>query len=162
MLPVTYNTKIRARGFTLLELMIAIAISLVLAAGATAPVYGNLRGESELHDTTVQVKQSLRAAREHAVAGLGNSAHGVHIERTEGSPNVIVLYRGSTYDTRDAQFDQRITVPASLTISTTIDDDVSFSAGQGVPNTTGLIRLTNVIKGSAEVTISALGIIEEQ
>lgn len=161
MSPVTYSTRKQSRGFTFVELLIAVAISLVLATAAGAPIYGNLKGATELHDTTSQLKQTLRAARERAVAGLGNSAHGVYIEHIEGGPYAMILYRGVTYDTRDASYDQRISIPASLAVSSTVGGDVSFAQGTGIPSTSGVVRLANVVEGNTAISISALGVIEE-
>ena len=64
------------KGFTIIELLIAIGITVVLVAAAS-PIYGNLQVSTQLNESSAQITQDLRLAREQSRAGVNGAAHGI-------------------------------------------------------------------------------------
>jgi prepilin-type N-terminal cleavage/methylation domain-containing protein len=159
--PNTTNSD-RSKGFTLVELLIVIGITLVLAS-ATIPIYGNLQVSGQLNDTEDRIIQTLRTAQGRSEARLNNSSHGVYFEINTSRADRYILYQGDSYATRDTSYDRAETPSASITFSTTLSgSDVSFSKGLGAPNATGTITLTHDIQGTRSVVINSLGTVEAQ
>lgn len=156
-LPETFNDK---KGFTLVEVLIVISVSLILAASAV-PIIGNLQGSAQLNDNTSDIIQTLRIARERSISRLNNENHGVFFEINAGADSYI-LYQGGSYDTRDTDYDVETTLPDSITMTTTITgDEINFSKGLGVPDETGIIDLISDTGGTRSVSSNSIGLIEE-
>jgi len=153
-----------SNGFTLVELLIVIGITLILAA-AVAPIYGNLQVSSQLNENSSQIIQSLRLARERSVARTNNSQHGVYFEIDAlGDKDKYVLYQGSTYDTRDSNYDREVILDEVLSLSLpgeVSEYEINFSKGLGVPSATGIITLTHDISGTRQIIINSFGMVEE-
>lgn len=136
-------------GFTLTELIIVLAIIIILALAAL-PIYGNFQVLSQLNETTSQIIQNLRLARERSLAGYNNEQHAVQFLADK-----YVLSPGSTYE-------RQVTLASSLSLSTTLtNDDVYFSKGLGVPDDAGIITLTHSIGQSRQIEINSFGLVEE-
>ena len=82
----------RFKGFTLVELLVVIALTLIIAAAAI-PIYGNLQVSSQLNENTSQIIQALRTARERSLAGFNNEAHSVEFQSDR-----YILSPGSDYE----------------------------------------------------------------
>jgi prepilin-type N-terminal cleavage/methylation domain-containing protein len=153
--PTTYNLQPN-KGFTLVELLVVIGITLVVAVTAV-PIYGNLQVSSQLNENSSLIIQTVRTARERSVGRLNNAAHGVYI-----TASAYTLYQGASYATRNSSYDRTTTLDSVLTMSTTLaGDEVNFSKGLGVPNTTGTITLTHDVQGSKTITINSFGAIQD-
>ena len=149
------------KGFTIIELLIVIAITLILAT-LSASLYGNLQVSSQLNDSTSQMLQATRTARERSVARVNNSAHGVYFEINPGADDRYILYQGSSYAARDSSHDRATTLANSLSLSTTLTgSEVNFSMGFGVPDNTGSVILTHDVNGTRTITINSFGMVEE-
>ena len=143
-------------GFTLIEILIVMGISVILAAAAV-PIYGGLQINTELNETTSQIVQTLRTARERSVAKLYNSSHGVYF-----TPTTYTLYQGNSYATRDTNYDRIETLGPAISISNDItDSDVNFSKNKGKVNNTGTIILTHDVAGSRSIIVNKSGAVEE-
>lgn len=153
----TQNHQLKAQGgFTLVELLVVISITLVLAVAAV-PIYGNLQVSSQLNENSSLIIQTVRQARERSVARLNNSAHGVYITSTS-----YALYQGSSYATRDSSYDRVTTLDSAVSLSTTlVSKEVNFSRGIGMPNNIGTITLTHEAQGTKTITINSFGMVEE-
>ena len=121
------------RAFTLIELMLSISI-IVVIAGVTIPVNQLLHVKNDLEMATISVSQVIRRAQMLARDGAGDSPWGIKLQ--SGS---ATLYKGASYDTRDASFDENTTFPS--TIPTSGLDNVNFSKIYGTPQTGGAIKL---------------------
>ena len=148
-------------AFTLVELLITIAIILIIAVAAI-PIYGNLQVTSQLNESSSQIIQAIRIARERSVAGLNNSRHGVYLEINTDAADKYILYQGSTYASRQTDYDLEVTLDNPLTLSTTLTgSEVNFITGSGVASSTGIITLTHDTGGTRTISINSMGAVEE-
>ncbi len=161
MLRATSNIKNKQRGFTLIELLLVIAITLTLSAAAAAPIYGNLQGSVQLQEATTQTIQLLRMARERSVAGVNNLPHGIYFDNVT-KPNVVVLFQGGNYTTRDQSLDRTIEIPATVSLSTTFGNEAVFALDTGLPNASGTITLTHDFLGEDTVSLNTLGVVGQE
>lgn len=151
------NLKSRiTNGFTLIELMIVIAIAIILI-GAMLPVFGNLQSSAQLNESTSQLIQALRIAKERSVSNMNNSSHGIYLEADR-----YTLYQGSSYALRSQAYDREVILSDTLSIANNLaGSEVNFSGGLGVPNTTGSITLAHSVYGSKIITINSYGVVGE-
>ncbi|MFH1790267.1 MAG: prepilin-type N-terminal cleavage/methylation domain-containing protein [bacterium] len=148
------NSRAINSGFTLVELLITISITLALAVAAV-PIYGNLQVSAQLNDNSSQITQTIRVARQRSLAGLNNSDHGVYF----GS-HVYTLFQGSSYASRDSKYDLRVQINDILDISTnlmSLGDEIVFQNITGLPNTTGNIVLRHQISGQKIIQVNEVG-----
>jgi putative endonuclease len=160
-LPLTFLKK-KGEGFTLVELLIVIAITLILAAAAS-PIYSNLQVSAQVNETSSQLIQTLRTARQRSQARFQNASWGVYFDINAAADDSYTLYKGTTYATRDSDWDRILILDSALSISETLSgSEVNFSKSLGVPNTTGNVILTHDVSGSKTISINSLGSIEEE
>ncbi len=154
------------RGFTLLELFIVIAISLVLVL-ASLPIYSNLMVHSQLHETSAQIVMTLRDARESAMSGYRDSAYGVFLSAPTSGAHSYVAYAGNSYSTRDSNYDRTYPLEAVVTFAsvdlatTTSGIDINFSKGFGRPANVGHFQIIHSVQGTVDIGINNLGRVEE-
>lgn len=117
------------RGFTLIELLVVLAILGLLVAGAE-PSYRTFVQQTTSQETSVVYVQTLRRALLLAHAGYQDAPWGVQI-----TPTRIILFKGTTYASRDTRYDEVYTVTGSVSVSGV--SDVSFSPLTGVPTVYG-------------------------
>jgi len=153
------------KGFTLVELLIVIAITFILAVSAV-PIYGSLQVQAQLNESTSQIVQTLRSARQMSVSGYNNSQHGVYFDVTAGNDKYI-LYQGSDYSARDNSYDRETILDGSLPLSfidlslTGDDVDINFTKNKGKASNTGTVTLTHDVSGQRQIIINSLGVVEE-
>ncbi len=146
-------------GFTLIELLLVLGIFLVVGVAVT-PLYGNLTVTTQLTEETSQLVQTIRIARERALAGFQNSRHGVCWE-TAASSDRYILYQGNDCATRLTSADRIIDLPSALGLTTTLPNpDLNFSA-VGTLSVSGTVTLTHATYGARTITINELGLVEE-
>ncbi len=149
-------------GFTLVELLLVIAIMLALAVAA-APLYGNIHPSTQLNDNIAQIIQTTRIARERSFSRFNNSSHGVYFEINPSGDDKLILYQGNSYALRDAGYDREVPLSSSLSLSTTLPgNEIHFSKGFGIPNATGTVTLTHETRGARIMGINDFGMVEER
>jgi len=143
-------------GFSLLELLFIIGITLLLAA-TTIPIYGGLQVSSQLNETTSQIIQTIRIAKERSVARINDSAHGVFLDTANKK---YTLYQGFAWP---GTIIREEILASAFSLSTT-QADINFSKGLGIPNilATVTITLTHAASGSRQITINSFGAVEKQ
>lgn len=147
------------RGFTLIELLLVIGIFLVVGIVVT-PLYGNLTVTTQLNEETSQLVQTMRIARERAVAGFHNARHGVCFESAAGNDRYI-LYEGADCAARVTSADRIIDLSPALGLTTTLpSSEVNFSA-TGTPAAMGTVTLIHAAYGARTISINELGLVEE-
>lgn len=145
------------KGFTVVELLIVVGITVVLAAAA-APIYSNLQVSTQLDEASAQITQDLRLAREQSRAGVYGVSHGVLF-----GANSYTLYQGASYAARDATYDQINTFSKALAITTTFPgNEVTFTTGTGAPSATGTIVVAHDVSGTRTILVNDIGAAAEQ
>lgn len=154
------NASLRCqKGFTLVELIVVSAISVILVAGAV-PLYSNLQTFSQVGETSSQLIQTLRTAQSQSRARVNGAAHGVAIVQS-ASADSLVLFQGASYATRNTAFDRETVLASSMNLITTLpSNEVVFVAGTGTPSVTGTITLIHEVNGQRIVSINDVGRIE--
>lgn len=149
------------KGFTLIEIIISVVLGVILVAAA-APLFVKLQASAQLNESTTQLIQTLRTARGRSIARVNNSRHGVYMLQSAEN-DAYVLYQGSSYNTRDANYDRTITLDPIINLTTTlIGNDINFVLGSGAPDQTGTITLSHETQGTSTIGINSVGKIEEQ
>lgn len=133
----------RRTAFTLLEVLLVIGIVGVLA-GVSVPFYRAYLVRHDLNIAAEQIAQGLGRARLRAVSGEGNAEWGYSVPHA-------VLFRGHSYATRDAIFDEPYPMSSSIVVSGLAE--VSYSRLHGKPSATGSIVLTSILGEQRTVNI---------
>lgn len=154
------------RGFTIVELAVVIGIAVVLVVMAI-PIYGKLQISTQLNEQSALVAQTLRTAREQAVAGYNDSGHGVFFRLDPAGSDSYVLYQGTSYATRNTAYDQPKTMDNALSWQNSgftligTDIDVNFSKSLGVPSNIGTLYINHSVSGQRSITVNSLGAVTE-
>ncbi len=147
------------RGFTSLELLIALSLLMLLAVAAT-PIYSNFYVDTQHRQSQVQIVSVLRLAQQFSQGRMEDSTYGVYIDIQPGADS-LVLYQGDTYATRTTAFDRIYAIDEAVALSTTfMGNEVHFDA-HGLPSESGIITLTHATQGIRTIAINALGRIDE-
>ncbi len=139
------------KGFTILEVLLSIA-TITIIAGIIIPVYESFQVRNDLDIAAVEIAQSLRRSQALSQAVDGDISWGIKIQ--SGS---IVVFKGASYATRDATFDELFDMPTSITPSGV--SEVVFAKFTGLPQTTGTITLTSNANETRNIIINAKGMV---
>ncbi len=150
-----------SRGLTLIEVLVVIAI-LTLMALAIVPKAMRVSTPYQLDATLQDFVQVVRLAQTRAMQSEGSSAYSVHL--VAGSGGSFTLYRGTTYASRDTNYDEVHTLPNALTLSYTVPDtDINFTKLEGATTDVGGVTISwpdgNMSKA---VTINSYGLVDRQ
>lgn len=143
--------KINKKGFTLLELLLVVALMGVLAVIA-APMYLSLQAENEMSITSITIGDILRRAQLKSQAVDGDSAWGVEIKKGN-----LTIFKGQNFANRIQTFDENYGIANTVTLSGLTE--VIFSPLLGIPNTVGPIKLEHLDGRKSQLSINELGII---
>ena len=130
-----HNTSIRERGFTILELLIAIAIGIVLLSTGVLFTLSDYRG-SALQRERHTLATLLQTARAAAVYNINEVPHGVAINPAD-HPHSYVLFEGEEYD--------------SAVSKDVIDQAYTFEIGPGSARTFVFAQLSGDVKDPGSV-----------
>lgn len=129
--------KNRFQGFTLIELMIVMAIMLLLGSVAVIG-WNNMRESALLRAETDTLLFYLEESKSRSVAGTGGEAHGVYIEE-----DVYTQFSGSTYSAGDGD-----------NIVHAIDPKLELSIEGSGTDTIVFSRITGFVGNTATVTVA--------
>ncbi len=121
-------------GFTIIEMMMVLGIIGVIS-GVTVPLYREYQVRNDLNLATEQATQGLARARLLSQSAQNDAGWGFYVPAG-------VLYKGASYATRDASFDERYPMPSTITITGLFD--VAYTKVKGQPSSTGSITLTAI------------------
>lgn len=143
--------KNSAAGFTLLELLLSISL-IAIIAGIAVPIGGRMHIRGDLDATVDQAVQSFRRAQTLSRGASGDSMWGVSVQ--QGS---IILFKGPTYASRDASYDEIFTSVQSVTPSGITE--INFQKATGDSNQVGTLTLTAPTNDVRTITINAKGLL---
>lgn len=139
-------------GFTLMEIMIVLAIMLILAA-ASAPFYSFFQSFGALNSSKQEVLENIRLTRSKALAGENNSSFGVYF-----SSNKYTIYQGDSYVARDQSQDFINELPAGISFSGL--SEIRFTLKTGLPSIAGTLTMTNASDNStSSISVNSAGLI---
>lgn len=137
-------------GFTLIETL--VVVTMILAIGSVAvPVSVDYQQRNDLDVCQTTFAQGIRRAQQMAMSGEGDSQWGVNVVS-----GTIIIFKGSTYATRDTAFDENYTIPTVISLSGQLEYD--FAKVTGVPAQTGTATFTNG-NYQKQVSVNAKGVI---
>jgi prepilin-type N-terminal cleavage/methylation domain-containing protein len=139
----------KQKGFTFIELLLVMAIVLTLSVMSTV-FFSRFLTQNSVANTVDQVIATLRKAQMYSMQGKQADSWSVNY-----SSNILTLYKGTNFVTRDASFDERFTIGSNVTISgfTTI----SFSRVTGIPTTSPTITISGG-NNNKTITINSQGV----
>ncbi len=137
-----------SRGFTLIELLLAIAMVSVIA-GVGAPIMVRAQTKNDLDSAVAMWVSVLRRAEVLAAGVDGDSQWGGKIQ--SGS---ISLFKGASYASRDSNFDEVFSLPATISFSGVTE--LVMTKLSGYPASSGVTTLVDGAD-SASVTINSRG-----
>lgn len=138
------------RGFTIIELLIVLAIFLVLVAIFTPMAISFYQMEA-MNKTQDQLVWLLREARDNAVNQKNNSFFGVRVLEDN-----FILFQGESYINRIETEDQVVSFPDNIKISG--DDEIIFAPTTGFVSSNCLIKLISA-GVSKEINVNKIGVI---
>lgn len=136
-------------GFSLLELLLSIAL-IALIASVFAPVYLSFHTRNNVDIASTTVVSALRRAQSLSKAIDSDSTWGVYIQS-----NNITVFRGSSYASRDSNFDENNNIPGGVTPSGL--QEIVFSKLKGETSSTGNIELTSANNEVRTISINEKG-----
>lgn len=142
----------RAQGFTLIEMLLSVAVISMLVA-LSAPVYETFNRRNDLDLTAQTLVATLRRAATYARAGNGDSAWSVAVQAS-----TVTLFRGTDFATRNTAFDETSAIPATITPSGA--SEIEFAKLTATPTAGGTITLTSTTNDTRTVTVNAKGMVQ--
>lgn len=143
--------KKQTKGFTLPEILLSIALIGLLSA-MSIPVYQSFQVRNDLDIATESVVHAFRRAQLLSQAVDGDISWGVSVQT--GS---IVIFKGVSYASRDASFDEIFTLPTNISFSGV--SEVVYAKSTGLPGTTGICTLTSNVNETRTITINTKGMV---
>lgn len=140
------------RGFTLIELLLSVTI-LSLLVGLSLPVYESFVRRNDLDLTTQGIVSMIRRAQTYARGVDEDSVWGVRFQSSD-----VSLFKGTSYMTRDVNFDEILPLPSSVTISGT--SEISFGKLNGLPSQSATVTLGSSTNDIRTVTVNAEGMVD--
>jgi len=127
------------KGITFLETLLVIGIMAILIA-IIGPSSLDFYKSQQLDANTQEIIQTLRRAQLKAMSNESDSSFGVY-----STNNSYILFKGSSYASRQAQYDEIFSLPATITVSDA-PKQVVFSKFEG----TSLMAVNIVLKSDGE------------
>lgn len=124
----------------------------VLIAGAV-PVYQTFQKENDLNLATATIAQALNRAKLMAESGIEDSGWSVNVQNNE-----VIIYKGLNFASRDNNFDENFTLPATVLVSGLLDEN--FTHFSGIPQQLGKITVASDNGKSTEISINEIGLVE--
>lgn len=148
--PVSFGAK---QGFTFIEVLL-VSFILVMLVGVAAPFFRDFLVGNDLETASIEMLAMVRRARTLAEAGRHNQPFGIAVNAGGRS---VTLFAGSSFASRDPQFDEAMTFPGTLTVSGL--SEFTFLYQSGLPTQTGIITFTAPALGeSRAIFVNAQGL----
>ena len=148
------------KGFTIVELIIVLVLFAVLFS-STSIVFGNMLSEYGMGSEASKIVQFMREARMNAVSQKDNSEWGVNFI-TSGDPDRYIMFKGSSYLSRDPAFDIDFALPKNILIENINlggGNEIVFNKRSGYTSNGGSFSYVNDNE-QINFTINSLGLID--
>lgn len=144
-------------GFTLIELIIVMAIAVIIVVSSYSIIGFNFKSQSELELTAREIISVLRNAQDRSISQEDSSQWGVYFENAANNSGFYVLYKGAT-----TTFVSKKNLRPNIQFLDPITGDsknVSFNKMNGLPvsSTTVVIFLKNNSLATTTITINSNG-----
>ncbi|PJC65463.1 MAG: hypothetical protein CO020_00525 [Candidatus Colwellbacteria bacterium CG_4_9_14_0_2_um_filter_50_12] len=128
----------KQKGFTLLEIIIVVALFAILAALGLFIGLDLYRGYALASERSTVVN-ILEKARSQSVNNINQTPHGVHF-----TGSAYVIFQGASYASRDQSYDEVITSAPGVTAGGVTE--TVFTQLEGSANPTGEVTVSNGLK----------------
>jgi type II secretory pathway pseudopilin PulG len=135
----------------LLEVILSLAI-ISLTVGFSMIITQNSHVRVDLDSGAVLLVQNFSRAQILARAVDGDAPWGVRIQ-----DGLLTLFKGSSYASRDTNYDEATDIPATITVSGL--QEVVFAKKTGLPQNTGTTTLTSSTNETRTATINSEGMV---
>src|SRR3989338_510991 len=141
------------RGFTLVELLLSVAVIGILTAGVLGFSLFLLRS-NDMELALSATAQTLRRAQTLARSGQHDGAWGVKLQS-----ETITIFHGNSYANRDSSLDEVTDLPSTIAVSGLTE--VTYAAATGTPSSAGVTTLTHETLGARRLFLNTIGTIDE-
>lgn len=148
----TNNNQIFLSGLTTIELILSVGIIAILFAIST-PIFRSFLLKNDLEVSFNAMNQDLYRAQSLARNGERDSDWGVYVQ-----PGGITLFKGSSYGSRDTNFDETFSSPAGMTVIGS--NQYVYQKFTGLPITPGVTTIQYAGE-SRTSTVNSKGMIEQ-
>jgi type II secretory pathway pseudopilin PulG len=124
-----------------------------MLAGLSLPIYITFTSKNDLDLTAQLTANAVRRAQTYSRGAANDSAWG-----TEILASSVVVFKGTTYASRDTTADETTAIPGSITPSGTAE--VDFAKLSGIPSATATITLTSNSGNTRTITVNAKGMVD--
>lgn len=138
-------------GFSLIEVMLSIAL-LALLIAVSFPVFQQTQNQNAAILAANTIEQSVHRAVQLARAGQHDSDWGVKV--VGGS---ITLFQGSSYATRNTDYDEVFSIPSNVSFSAT--PEIIFPKITGVSSADQTITVGSSSGVSITLTVLTTGVV---
>lgn len=147
------NPQYFLEGVSLIELILVVAIISILVVSYSS-IGSSFFVRNQLQNKVNELTSSVRIAQINTISAKGNSRWGVTV--TGGQ---IVLFKGDSYALRDPIFDEKYSIPSSISIT---PFEVVFEKLTG--NSTGALTITvsSNLGESTQVIVNQVGSVDVQ
>lgn len=153
-----HKKKNNEKGFTLLELVLVVAITVILAA-TSVPLLLNVTSRNRANAVSREVVSALRLAQKRSMSGLQDSEFGVYFD---DSSKQFIVFRGASYGLNPSD-DLVFNYASSITISQSFSSsEVNLEKITGSTADTGTIAITDTSGNAESISVSSQGKIELQ
>jgi len=147
-----------------MEIIIAVAILLIIATASYTIRAASISG-TILSTSANEVAESLKLVQVKSLSRYKNSQWGVYFKHnTNGTADQMIMFKGSSYATRDTAYDLTTVMPTILTfINITLTGnatEVEFTKSSGKPVQTGTLQLKASGDGSKTISINSNGVVD--
>jgi Tfp pilus assembly protein FimT len=140
-------------GFTLIELLVIIVIISTIGT-LSAVFFSRFLGQNAVINTQDELLGALRKAQIYSMMGKQNGGWGVAY-----ISNKIILFKGDTYLTRNAAYDESISINSNISLSGF--SEIDFAKKTGYPSTSGTYTIAGATS-SKQITINTFGVVSRQ
>ncbi len=150
------GARLSSRGFTLIEMLVVLGISVILATGGFLSLW-NLRKHQALRLAAESMVAFLREAQSRSATQEGGVGWGVHFENSTDRDSYWLFSGSVIEDPVD-----KVALPATVGLDTP-SDEVFFSKVSGLPDFPTIVKIKLLGDDSSvrTITINAQGTIEQ-